>query len=89
MHFANASKSFQERSKIFRPEWNIAMTRHKKEPSHSGIIDDEVKKNVRITCRENFNQYLMNTTLHGLRYVGDRSITPFERSVKFQQRSTK
>ncbi|XP_055320679.1 pickpocket protein 28 [Sitodiplosis mosellana] len=27
----------------------------------------------------NFHQYLLNTTLHGLKYVGDRTITRFER----------
>lgn len=30
-------------------------------------------------CRENFNHYLVNTTLHGLKYVGDRKITRPER----------
>lgn len=31
------------------------------------------------TCSENTNQYLVNSTLHGLRYVGDRNISYFER----------
>lgn len=34
---------------------------------------------VEITCAENFRQYLLNSTLHGLRYVGDVKITIFER----------
>lgn len=33
-----------------------------------------------INCRENFNEYLFSSTLHGLRYVGDRSISRVERT---------
>ncbi|XP_031627357.1 pickpocket protein 28-like [Contarinia nasturtii] len=32
------------------------------------------------TCRESFRQFLLNCTLHGLKYVGDRNITYFERT---------
>lgn len=32
-----------------------------------------------ITCSENFRQYLLNSTLHGLRYVGETQISVFER----------
>lgn len=31
------------------------------------------------TCRENCDQYLKNTTLHGLKYIGDKSISRLER----------
>lgn len=37
----------------------------------------------RATCRESFRQYLLNTTLHGLKYVGDGTITLFERWGKY------
>lgn len=40
-------------------------------------IDKAVPKSV--PCSENFNEYLQNTTLHGLKYVGDRSLSMFER----------
>lgn len=30
------------------------------------------------SCRENLRQYLMNTTLHGLKYVGDKKISRLE-----------
>lgn len=33
----------------------------------------------RVKCRDNFNQYMSNTTLHGLRYVGDRNLSHIER----------
>lgn len=42
-------------------------------------IKSGAKKNVRINCRENFTQYMSNTTLHGLRYVGDPSLSYIER----------
>lgn len=66
---------------MFQPEIHYSVDRKKKEqPEHSVLsIDSETKKRVALTCQENFNQYLINTTLHGLRYVGDRSITLFER----------
>lgn len=81
MYYPNPPKPIHFRSKVFRPEMHF-VSRHRKEHSDDGIlptIDKEVKRNVRITCQENFNQYLVNTTLHGLRYVGDKKITPFER----------
>lgn len=37
------------------------------------------RRSVYDTCRENWNHYLVNTTLHGLKYVGDRKITRCER----------
>lgn len=75
------SKAKPKRSKMFRTESQIAFGRKKEEitankPSSFGY---EATRTVQITCKENFNQYLVNTTLHGLRYVGDRSISPFER----------
>lgn len=38
-------------------------------------LDEMTKKN----CSENVQQYLLNSTLHGLRYVGDSTISVFER----------
>lgn len=40
---------------------------------------DSATPTCRATCRESFRQYLLNTTLHGLKYVGDGTITLFER----------
>lgn len=31
------------------------------------------------TCKDSFNHYLVNATLHGLKYVGDLTITRLER----------
>lgn len=83
MHLTRVSDLQQYRSKVFRPETlPFTVVRYKKKQSENKIlptIDDEAKKTFRKTCLENFNQYLLNTTLHGLRYVGDKSITVFER----------
>lgn len=43
-------------------------------------FEDDINKSLRVSCRENFNEYLYNSTLHGLRYVGDRTITRVERA---------
>lgn len=40
---------------------------------------DSGLKIYKTTCHESFRQYLKNTTLHGLKYVGDDTITLFER----------
>lgn len=42
-------------------------------------IENDVKKGLRVTYRDNFSEYLFNSTLHGLRYVGDRTISRLER----------
>lgn len=33
----------------------------------------------KVSVRENFMKYLLNSTLHGLTYVGDSKLTWFER----------
>lgn len=83
MHSVNAKFNSQPfRPKMFQSEMQYSFDRKRKEPpsEHRILsIDSETKRRVALTCQENFNQYLVNTTLHGLRYVGDRSITLFER----------
>lgn len=38
------------------------------------------KANVGVwTCRKTFDRYMENASLHGLRYIGDRKLTWFER----------
>lgn len=39
----------------------------------------EGRRSVISLCRESFHQYLVNSSLHGLKYVGDRMISRFER----------
>lgn len=45
-------------------------------------VEKEENLSVTKSLNENFNQYLINTTLHGLKYIGDRTITWFERWVQ-------
>lgn len=42
-------------------------------------MDEQNDGDKAITCSENFRQYLLNSTLHGLRYVGETQISVFER----------
>lgn len=42
-------------------------------------FDDTVAMEKDSSCQENLRQYLLNSTLHGLRYVGERQISTFER----------
>lgn len=42
-------------------------------------FEKEYENSHHVNCRENLNEYLYNSTLHGLRYVGDRTISRFER----------
>lgn len=44
----------------------------------SAVPGPEASSSV-LTCGGYFRQYLLNSTLHGLRYVGDVHITVFER----------
>lgn len=37
------------------------------------------KTNNRLSCRENIHEYLLNSTLHGLKYMADRTINRLER----------
>lgn len=41
--------------------------------------EHDIEHNLKVNCRENFNEYLYHSTLHGLKYVGDRTISRFER----------
>lgn len=77
MHSYKA-KQFDVRK--YHPEVHNSIIRKKKQISEQ-LLPDDVKKTLRITCQENFHEYLVNSTLHGLRYAGDRSLTPFERWV--------
>lgn len=71
---------------MFAPRPQGEILYRKKEKKDKSDLNEElrwfpndVKQSILTRCRENFNQYLLNTTLHGLKYVGDRKITRFER----------
>lgn len=42
-------------------------------------IEHDIKNNLKVMCGGNFNEYLYHSTLHGLKYVGDRTISRLER----------
>lgn len=65
---------------MFEPRLQVGSV-HKKRTKNE-IQQNFVKKDSKklvTTCQANIYQYLLNTTLHGLKYVGDRTITRFER----------
>lgn len=54
------------------------MIRQRRQPSRLMQIDSGTHS-CRTTCQDNFKRFLSNSTLHGLKYVGDNTITLFER----------
>lgn len=49
-------------------------------PAHQIIATKTRKRKSKVvTCRKTIDKYLENASLHGLRYIGDRSLTWFER----------
>lgn len=59
----------------------ISVIHNRKERLDSKLqkIESDIRKDLNVTCRENLNEYLAVSTLHGLRYVGDRTISRCER----------
>lgn len=68
---------------MYSPETQISVLQSRRERINSKLkkFEKEVKDTLHVNCRENLNEYLYNSTLHGLRYVGDRSISRFERLI--------
>lgn len=66
--------------------WYSSIASVKKSPSRQESnkkakqsFDDTDAMEKESSCQENLRQYLLNSTLHGLRYVGERQISTFER----------
>lgn len=70
----------ENQSKMFEPSPRIQVSviRQRRRFTRMARVDSGGTA-CRDTCRENFRQYLINTTLHGLKYVGDNTISFFER----------
>lgn len=68
---------------MYTPGTQNSTVQNRKDRLNSNLkkFEQEIKNSGRVSCRENFNDYLYNSTLHGLRYVGDRTISRFERLV--------
>lgn len=67
-------------SSVIRPRRGIARTVEGKpeHPVQKNELDEQIDEKD-ITCGGNFREYLLNSTLHGLRYVGEKQISVFER----------
>lgn len=66
--------------------WYSSIANPRKSISSQGSIkkdkqsdEENIATERRSACQENLRQYLLNSTLHGLRYVGERQISLFER----------
>lgn len=64
-------------SSIANPRKSISSQGSTKKDKQSDEENIPTQRNS--ACEENFHQYLLNSTLHGLRYVGERQISVFER----------
>lgn len=66
---------------MFEPRLQVDVLTQKRAKNELQLrqIQDTAKRSIVASCGENCHQYLMNTTLHGLKYVGDKKITRFER----------
>lgn len=69
---------------MFEPKLQVDAL-HKRKGKHESYLKHfrtEVKQTFISKLRESCNEYLMDTTLHGLKYVGERKISRLERYVK-------
>lgn len=66
---------------MFEPRLQVDVLHKKKNSSdlHYKHFQSDVKQSFLSRFRESCSQYLLSTTLHGLKYVGDRKITRLER----------
>lgn len=48
-------------------------------PNKPNLSSNDIEDEPSVNCFNNIKQYLMNSTLHGLRYVGDAKLSIFER----------
>lgn len=68
----------ESRLHIDAPPFQRRFTSVLRSESRQRLQTDERRSKLAL-CRDSFHQYLMNSSLHGLKYVGDRMITRFER----------
>lgn len=66
------------------PEMEVGVLNNRKNNIDEKVqkFEKNLEKSLTVSYRDNFNEYLRVSTLHGLRYVGDRTITLFERFLK-------
>lgn len=58
---------------------NVFQIRPDRQNSRRRKIKKQIDETLQVSCHDNLSEYLANSTLHGLRYLGDRSISRFER----------
>lgn len=69
-------------SKMFEPRLQLEiLPGRRKRINELQLIreQNESKRSMFASCGENLHQYLLNSTLHGLKYVADKKIARWER----------
>lgn len=65
---------------MFRPPIYVISTSNNGNSGRDSFqTKNEIGPRIKAKCSDNFNQYMSNTTLHGLKYVGDRNLSHVER----------
>lgn len=56
----------------------LRQRRGRSQSQQDTLLDENKRSYLRI-FKENLQQYTLNSSLHGLKYIGDQTITRFER----------
>lgn len=75
MILGNSEKMVRPRRFSAKPGHQLDKEQIAANKRYDAVVEDT-------SCNENFHQYLLNSTLHGLRYVGETNISIFERFIK-------
>lgn len=65
-------------SKI-RPRKSYQTQKNSHPSADKSVENKQLASGESVGCGENVREYLLNSTLHGLRYIGDTQISVFER----------
>lgn len=66
-------------SRLQSDDVRLRRGRNNVQPNQPNQSNQSEKRPLSKVLKKNLHQYLINSTLHGLKYVGDRTITRFER----------
>lgn len=81
----NYSVSFRSESKMFQPRLNNRNIHfHKRDRIRNRVDLQDKPKKFNSLFNENANEYFENSTIHGLRYVSDSSLSIIERFVQWR-----
>lgn len=62
-----------------KPQMGFLRKKREKIDPNVEQFETDIRNSYQVSCRDNLNEYLHNSSLHGLQYCGDRRISRFER----------